>query len=232
MELYVHRPRDQRLEEARRDGRIRRPMNPFMLYRCAFSGLIKSLLSRDGRISIPHQDISRVAGSSWQIESPHVKEKYRVLAAKERGNFVDAFPGYKFVRRKCRLLSKSGTEQCEAGPIEDGNDGINKRIIPDAHDNSGNTSTESRYPYHAVQDLSGFSGAPYSDFVLLPHDSAAPIHFTPGYQLDSQPLFQASLPAKPIGTYFESTVYETHDGEAWFGSISRAIDPEWTYCRD
>jgi hypothetical protein len=71
-----------------------------MLYRCAYSELIRKLLSEKGVKPISHQDISRVAGSSGQIELPHVKEKYRRLADKERENLGDAFPKYKFAPKE------------------------------------------------------------------------------------------------------------------------------------
>ena len=233
MERWVHRPRDQRHEEAQRDGRIRRPMNPFMLYRCAFYGLIGKLLSEKGFTTIKPQDISRVAGSSWQIESPHVKEKYRRLAARERKNFVDAFPGYKFEPKKGSLLRKRARDQSQMGPPQDVSP--NGGVLSDGYDNHGNMCVESHRPYLAAQNLSGLSGTPHPDLLLLPHESRALTHYPLEAYFEPQQAYYNNSPIEPAVSSFGPTAYEETYGETWVTATPKALlldplsVPEWTF---
>ncbi|KAL6168948.1 hypothetical protein ACJQWK_05312 [Exserohilum turcicum] len=92
MEEWVNRPADVRRREAeKRNGYITRPMNSFMLYRSAFAERAKSWCLQNN-----HQVVSSVAGESWPLEPPEIRELYNEYAKIERINHQNAHPTYKF----------------------------------------------------------------------------------------------------------------------------------------
>lgn len=92
MEEWVNRPADVRREEAeKRNGYITRPMNSFMLYRSAYAERAKSWCAQNN-----HQIVSSVAGESWPLEPPGIRELYNEYAKIERINHQNAHPAYKF----------------------------------------------------------------------------------------------------------------------------------------
>ncbi|EFQ87365.1 hypothetical protein PTT_17171 [Pyrenophora teres f. teres 0-1] len=92
MEEWVNRPADVRRREVeKRNGYITRPMNSFMLYRSAFAERAKSWCLQNN-----HQIVSSVAGESWPLEPPEIRELYNEYAKIERMNHQNAHPTYKF----------------------------------------------------------------------------------------------------------------------------------------
>ncbi|RAR07124.1 HMG box protein [Stemphylium lycopersici] len=92
MEEWVNRPADVRRREVeKRNGYITRPMNSFMLYRSAFAERAKSWCLQNN-----HQIVSSVAGESWPLEPPEIRELYNEYAKIERINHQNAHPTYKF----------------------------------------------------------------------------------------------------------------------------------------
>ncbi|EAW20681.1 HMG-box domain-containing protein [Aspergillus fischeri NRRL 181] len=92
MDSWVRRPREVRHKEvARKNGKVARPMNSFMLYRSAYAERTKEWVAQNN-----HQVVSKVAGDSWRIETPEIREKYELLANMEKANHLKAHPGYKF----------------------------------------------------------------------------------------------------------------------------------------
>jgi hypothetical protein len=92
MEEWVNRPADTRRREVeKRNGYITRPMNSFMLYRSAFAERAKSWCLQNN-----HQVVSSVAGESWPLEPPEIRELYNEYAKIERINHQNAHPTYKF----------------------------------------------------------------------------------------------------------------------------------------
>jgi hypothetical protein len=86
MENWVNRPADDRRREAeKRNGYITRPMNSFMLYRSAFAERAKAWCSQNN-----HQIVSTVAGASWPLEPPEIRELYNEYAKLERINHQNA----------------------------------------------------------------------------------------------------------------------------------------------
>ena len=90
-EAWVNRSFEERQAEKRPDGSIKRPSNSFMLYRSAYTERC-----RDLEKSKNHQDISSIAGASWAIETPEIKNQFEEWAKMERENHQKAFPDYKF----------------------------------------------------------------------------------------------------------------------------------------
>lgn len=96
MTSYVNRPIDERLREVEaKKGKVSRPMNCFMLYRSAYAQRTKEYCAQTN-----HQVVSRIAGESWAIEPPHIRDHYENLASIERENHKKAHPEYKFTPSK------------------------------------------------------------------------------------------------------------------------------------
>ncbi|CAN9090512.1 unnamed protein product [Alternaria alternata] len=102
MEEWVNRPADVRRREVeKRNGYITRPMNSFMLYRSAFAERAKSWCLQNN-----HQVVSSVAGESWPLEPPEIRELYNEYAKIERINHQNAHPTYKFSPSKTAVSAR------------------------------------------------------------------------------------------------------------------------------
>ncbi|KAL8819530.1 MAG: hypothetical protein Q9223_002047 [Gallowayella weberi] len=87
----VNRSIEERQDEARKDNKIKRPSNSFMLYRSAYGDRVKALYPQNN-----HQIISRICGASWKMETPEVTEKFKEYYEMEKENHAKAHPTYKF----------------------------------------------------------------------------------------------------------------------------------------
>ncbi|KAK3310297.1 uncharacterized protein B0T15DRAFT_546847, partial [Chaetomium strumarium] len=98
IETYVHRSSEERRQETesgKEPGRIKRPMNAFMLYRKAYQQRAKEWASQHN-----HQIVSRVCGMSWPLEPEHIRQQFKSWADIERDNHQKAHPDYKFTPSK------------------------------------------------------------------------------------------------------------------------------------
>ncbi|KAE8453804.1 hypothetical protein EG329_009316 [Mollisiaceae sp. DMI_Dod_QoI] len=94
IEGYVNRSAEVRrkeVEEGKIPGKVKRPMNSFMLYRKAYQNRTK-----DWCLQNNHQVVSQVCGDSWPLEPDSVKDQFSEWARIERINHQNAHPGYKF----------------------------------------------------------------------------------------------------------------------------------------
>ncbi|CCD50391.1 similar to transcription factor HMG [Botrytis cinerea T4] len=94
IETYVNRSAEERrreVDEGKVPGKVKRPMNSFMLYRKAYQNRTK-----DWCLQNNHQVVSQVCGDSWPLEPDAVKEQFSEWARLERINHQNAHPGYKF----------------------------------------------------------------------------------------------------------------------------------------
>ena len=109
IEEYVNRSceiRRQEVEIGKNPGRIKRPMNAFMLYRKAYQLRAKEWASQHN-----HQVVSRVCGLSWPMEPEHVREQFKAWAETERDNHQKAHPDYKFTPSKPAVKSNKSPTQ-------------------------------------------------------------------------------------------------------------------------
>lgn len=124
IEAYVNRSAEERrkeVESGKVPGKVKRPMNSFMLYRKAYQGRTK-----DWCLQNNHQIVSQVCGDSWPLEPDHVKEQYSEWARIERINHQNAHPGYKFSpskpgaakTNKRRLSEEPMTEESDLDDFE------------------------------------------------------------------------------------------------------------------
>jgi hypothetical protein len=115
IDAYVNRSaekRRQEVEEGKNPGKVKRPMNSFMLYRKAYQNRTKNWCLQNN-----HQVVSQVCGDSWPLEPDAVREQFNEWARIERQNHQNAHPGYKFSPAKAgtakaakRKASMSGEE--------------------------------------------------------------------------------------------------------------------------
>jgi hypothetical protein len=90
-ESFAMRATEVRLAEAEKAGKIKRPLNAFMLYRKFYQDVAKTCCTKNN-----HQQVSTVCGESWKRESKHLKSEFARLASEERKMHVEAFPSYKY----------------------------------------------------------------------------------------------------------------------------------------
>ncbi|KAL2154091.1 hypothetical protein VTH82DRAFT_2767 [Thermothelomyces myriococcoides] len=121
IEAYVNRPvevRRQEVETGKNPGKVKRPMNAFMLYRKAYQQRAKEWASQHN-----HQVVSRVCGLSWPLEPEHVRQQFKLWADTERDNHQKAHPDYKFTPAKPHKLPpkfEAGyDEQSDDSDLED-----------------------------------------------------------------------------------------------------------------
>jgi hypothetical protein len=116
IETYVHRPVAERLrevEECKTPGKIKRPMNAFMLYRKAYQNLAKNLCTQNN-----HQLVSKICGGGWPVEPDHIREQFNEWAKIERANHQLAHPGYKFTPSKPRKPKRHEYDSDEGSVTE------------------------------------------------------------------------------------------------------------------
>jgi hypothetical protein len=129
MDAWVARsPQERRDEVRKKNGKISRPMNSFMLYRSAYAERTKRLVGANN-----HQIVSKVAGMGWKHEPEEIRRKYQDLAKLERDNHAATHPEYKFSPKK-------------DGSINNRRDGSSPSYLP-AHlvDEGGPSDMESDY---------------------------------------------------------------------------------------
>lgn len=123
IEAYVNRPPEERRKEVAQSktGKVKRPMNAFMLYRKAYQNRTKEWKRLDdirrkeestseGRPEKGHdnhQVISQVCGFSWNIEPQELRDQYDDWAKIERNNHKLAFPDYKFAPAKSKAKKQA-----------------------------------------------------------------------------------------------------------------------------
>ncbi|KAK4239462.1 hypothetical protein C8A03DRAFT_14167 [Achaetomium macrosporum] len=115
IETYVHRSAEERrqeVESGKNPGRVKRPMNAFMLYRKAYQQRAKEWASQHN-----HQIVSRVCGMSWPLEPEHIRQQFKSWADIERDNHQKAHPNYKFTPSKPQKPAKF------EGSFDDNDDG-------------------------------------------------------------------------------------------------------------
>jgi len=124
IQAYVNRSPEERQQEVgqSKNGKVKRPMNAFMLYRKAYQNRTKEwkrlddIRRREERASEGkpekghdnHQVISQVCGISWNMEPQELRDQYDEWAKIERNNHKIAFPDYKFAPAKSKLKKPSG----------------------------------------------------------------------------------------------------------------------------
>jgi len=193
---YVHRSTEERrkeVAEGKIPGKIKRPMNAFMLYRKAYQNRAKNWCSQHN-----HQIVSQVCGDSWPLEPEQVRLQFNEWAKIERDNHQKAHPGYKFTPSKPQKSKyrkdADEPEPSEAGDFDwdsrqGGSSRHRSRTKTPMHD-SDDDYQPPRSVYH--QHYAG-SGAPR---LALPQQNRSAFHFT--------------NPGKPMPTPYDNRELPNH----------------------
>ncbi|TQV96020.1 HMG box protein [Cordyceps javanica] len=89
---FAKRSVEVRQKEKAKNGKVKRPLNAFMLYRKAYQDVAKTQCTRNN-----HQQVSTICGSSWNNwEPPSIITQFRDLAKIEKEMHEAAFPEYKY----------------------------------------------------------------------------------------------------------------------------------------
>ncbi|KAH8197532.1 hypothetical protein TruAng_008315 [Truncatella angustata] len=198
---YVNRSLEERIQEATAaDGRIKRPMNAFMLYRKGWQNRIKEMQSNEN-----HQGVSRVAGDGWALEPEHIRNQFNKWSEVERDMHAQAFPNYKFKPQKTDKKKNAKTGYTTDGDESDlesysGNiyvtnddpDGEYRPPGGRVSTRSPRSSNKNNYQQHAMQPPSrATSHSPYPQQPQYPHRAPTPL--TP-----SMSHYQYNNPGKPL----------------------------------
>lgn len=117
IEAYVNRPISERQAEAEKNkhpGKVKRPMNSFMLYRKAYQHRAKEY-----GFMTNHQVVSQLCGDSWPLEPEEVKEQFAEWARIEREHHEEAHPGYKYTPARPRDSTSANTSLIDDLFIDD-----------------------------------------------------------------------------------------------------------------
>ncbi|KAJ9157769.1 HMG box protein [Pleurostoma richardsiae] len=209
IEAYVNRSVEERRREVqsgKTPGRVKRPMNAFMLYRKAYQTRTK-----DWCLHNNHQVVSQVCGQSWPLEPDEVREQFNEWARTERLNHQMAHPDYKFTPAK----PKAGKRKAES------DDEGNASAAEDFDWERGRAISRSRSRARTQTPLSDGGGEyqPNHNAYPYPYAVSAPMPRTmPSF---NQSSFQYSNPGKPTpmqydyrvaeqGQYYQQHVQPTH----------------------
>ncbi|KAI3393816.1 hypothetical protein diail_3592 [Diaporthe ilicicola] len=146
IEAYVNRSEAERkyeVENSKTPGKIKRPMNAFMLYRKAYQGRTKEHCTQNN-----HQLVSQVCGDSWPLEPDHIRSQFTEWARIERENHAKTWPEYKFAPKKPKDLKRKADEDDgeDELPLED-YDHETGRLIKRARSNRTTPVPESEHVY-------------------------------------------------------------------------------------
>lgn len=184
MNAWTTRPKEKRVTELGKGGRIPRPMNSFMLYRSAYAERCKIWCTQNN-----HQVVSTVCGESWALEPPEVKQLYADYAQVERENHAKAHPDYRFSPTKAGTTGRK-----------------RKRTTPDDEDEEPSDLDDPDFEYRPSAVKEGKKRAktpgPVSTF---PARIAPQVNYLNGENGRERSTFQYNNPGKapplPLGAH-------------------------------
>lgn len=194
IEAYVNRSaevRRQEVEQGKVPGKVKRPMNAFMLYRKAYQNRTKNWCMQHN-----HQIVSKVCGASWPLEPEDLRQRYKDWAELETINHKKAHPGYKFTPSKPR--KKPEGDEFDDGPESDlddyewagvrrGGGGRNRNAAHSDDPDGDYQPPRSSYTTSAVHH----------------HYATPPLGGGGGTPMPSRSAFQYSNPGKPLPMPYE-----------------------------
>lgn len=201
IETYVHRSsevRQQEVDTGKNPGRVKRPMNAFMLYRKAYQQRAKEWASQHN-----HQVVSRVCGLSWPLEPESVRQQFKAWADLERDNHQKAHPDYKFTPSKPQKAKYDGGHNSDNSDLEDF-DWVNRTGRGRSTTKTPNEGVDGDYlrpqsgygmgPYHPIGDHGGMG--------LSHHQNGSAFDFSNPGQSMPPPYGHRDMP----GQYYETQV--------------------------
>ena len=117
IEAIVNRSTEERRRAVvKRNGNIPRWQNSFVLYRSAYADRVNALAKE-----INHQNVSKIAGESWNMETPEIRDLYEEYSKIDKENHAKAHPGYKFKPAKTLTAGRKrkGVDSDEEDDLSD-----------------------------------------------------------------------------------------------------------------
>ncbi|KAB5536630.1 hypothetical protein GE09DRAFT_334440 [Coniochaeta sp. 2T2.1] len=186
IETYVNRSSADRQHEVvtgKVPGKIKRPMNAFMLYRKAYQNRAKEWCSQYN-----HQIVSQVCGDSWPMEPEHIRAQFTEWAKIERDNHQKAHPAYKFTPSKPHKPKPAASNK--RGRLDNDEDDLDDDPNdPDWHGSSSKRMRRTETPYSTHDDYE----PPRSMYSGHPQQYA-----------NNRSAFQATNPGKPLPPQYDA----------------------------
>lgn len=191
IESYVNRSAEERrreVDEGKFPGKVKRPMNSFMLYRKAYQNRTK-----DWCLQNNHQVVSQVCGDSWPLEPESVKEQFSEWARIERQNHQNAHPGYKFSPAKPGAAKSTPKRKASREQVSEESD------LEDFEWQSAHPRSSKKQRSTPVQEQT------------VPYPTTRPAYQYPSRESSIEPnyggynksSYQASNPGKPIPPQYD-----------------------------
>lgn len=204
IDTYVNRSAEVRrkeVDEGKIPGKVKRPMNSFMLYRKAYQNRTK-----DWCLQNNHQVVSQVCGDSWPLEPDEVKEQFSEWARIERINHQNAHPGYKFSPTKPGAAKAAKRKMSEEVMSED------SELSDFEWRNPGRKSKKSRQAQAPRMDPPVAYPTTKSAYQYSSRENS----MEPNYGGYNRSSYQATNPGRPLppqyqaelqaGEYYEQTI--------------------------
>lgn len=186
--IFAHRSVETRRREAEKGGKIKRPLNAFMLYRKSYQNVAKTQSVRNN-----HQHVSSICGESWSNrEPPAVVERFNQLAVIERKMHEQAFPNYRYdpvnVKPRDPLPSAGTSAATVADRFQQQRPSTKRRATTKL-----GTSTSA-------------SGSAYMPGGYAGNQNSAAVWAVPGWTMPNHIPFAQPIPAQPMTqAYFDSS---------------------------
>lgn len=218
IEAYVNRSASVRraeVETGKTPGKVKRPMNSFMLYRKAYQNRTKNWCLQNN-----HQVVSQVCGDSWPLEPKEVREKFELWAKIERQNHQNAHPGYKFSPSKAgsKAAMKRKAEQSDEESVLSEYDWQGGRST--SRPSKRQMLTPKRTPGPTAPNQ--FLGTPYYNSAPASRESSMgpgmDISFGGGYM---NSMYATHNPGRRAPPQYHSGLEESHNGQYWQQQVVR-----------
>lgn len=201
------------------DGKIKRPLNAFMLYRKAYQKVAMAYCG-----SSSHQTVSLACGASWRCMEPdHIRKRFKDLADTETIKHKEAHPTYKYVPKKSGAEADAEpVNPCDVDDDEyDGARGPSRRATRAKRPKTEHLTDESPATFHNDYrdpvDLGGLGQ-------MMPHEVGP-------YWTNLPPPPSLHTPYPPLSfSYTNPLMYHQPDAGFWEGSLANsmvAAVPSW-----
>ncbi|KAL3961586.1 hypothetical protein ACCO45_003109 [Purpureocillium lilacinum] len=178
VDSFVHRPPEVRKQEQKKQGKVKRPLNDFVLYRKAYSAVAKArVLSEENKNN--QQLVSQICGESWGMETAAIKATFKRLANVERTKHFQAFPDYKYAPKLVKK-GKGETSTKDAATTD--------QIVASSH--HGSMAMPSAQMLHPPNHVAYMPAANTMAMGRLPE-------YAPPTSYELQPSLQG-MPAQPL----------------------------------
>ncbi|OAR01972.1 hypothetical protein LLEC1_00099 [Akanthomyces lecanii] len=252
---FANRSVEVRQSESRKAGKVKRPLNAFILYRKAYQEVAKTQCNRKNS----HQQVSSICGHSWNAWEPHsVIDHFRQLAAVEKQMHERAFPAYKYDPVQAKKPKEPITQDSRTCDASDGESGGRPRRSGRQLTARGTARARQSFAlempdqYHGPQGLqSQLPGGPWPQYQAVPFQEwythgSLPVEatqYTPrgtGQRADDQGACvsygrtSSDLPFQPYSTFIDPRLDPSLQAEApgshdQFLSGNHDMLPDWMY---